>query len=675
MRNWFFCSLLALAFLAKGTCLHADQVLNYPDLVKRITDLEYLATLPQEGEKCLQWSSYDRRSKLENGKYLEWDANGDNNGHLRMEGDQMVIGEMDGPGCIWRIWSATPEQGHVKIYLDGNSVPAVDLPFIEYFNRTQAPFNYTELNHTVAMGWNCYIPIPFQKSCKIVADPGWGHYYHFTYSAFAKDTVVPTFTRNLDSDSLLALMQANDTLQNSGVRPSEHQDMRRDGKIGLKLEPGKALEVAKINGPRAITAIRARVKLPEDEEQTRNILRQLVIKITWDNDVVPSVFVPFGDFFGTAAGANEYRSLPCGLFDGEWYSYWYMPFEKMALVEVINESDSPQVLFMNVEHAELKYPIEKLARFHAKWHRDTFSAPEPERAAIDWSILNTEGTGRFCGMMLHVWNPRGSWWGEGDEKFHIDGEKFPSTFGTGSEDYFGYAWCSPILFHNGLHNQTISMGNKGHISVNRWHISDNLPFQTSFEGYIEKYFPNTRPTLYATTVYWYLAPGGKDPYAPVPVSERIGYWKPVQQYKEQGAIEGEKMKVLSCSGGTFEVQDLSIFSDSNWSGDEHLWWKNPKVGDQIALEFAVQEKGTYELRVAMTRAKDYGIFQLSLDGKKIGVPIDLYGPNVVPTGALTFSEHQLEPGKHTLSFELVGKNEKSIPNHMLGLDYILLMSQ
>ena len=61
-------------------------------------------------------------------------------------------------------------------------------------------------------------------------------------------------------------------------------------------------------------------------------------------------------------------------------------------------------------------------------------------------MLRTQGRGRFCGVMLHVWNPRGGWWGEGDEKFFVDGEKFPSTFGTGSEDYFGYAWCDPHLF-------------------------------------------------------------------------------------------------------------------------------------------------------------------------------------------------------------------------------------
>ena len=100
----------------------------------------------------------------------------------------------------------------------------------------------------------------------------------------------------------------------------------------------------------------------------------------------------------------------------------------------------------------------------------------------------------------------------------MDCEKFPSTFGTGSEDYFGYAWSSPALFQHAYHNQTISMNNKGHISVNRWHITDNVPFQRSYEGCIEKYYPNRRPCLYASTVYWYLAPDGKDPYQPVPMN-------------------------------------------------------------------------------------------------------------------------------------------------------------
>jgi hypothetical protein len=128
--------------------------------------------------------------------------------------------------------------------------------------------------------------------------------------------------------------------------------------------------------------------------------------------------------------------------------------------------------------------------------------------------------------MLHVWNPRGAWWGEGDEKFFVDGEKFPSTFGTGSEDYFGYAWGDPHFFQTPFHCQPLTPDRdwQGHNAVLRWHVADNVPFQASFSAYLEKYFGNDRPTLFAATVCWYLAPGGGDPHGPVPAAERHGYW-------------------------------------------------------------------------------------------------------------------------------------------------------
>ena len=78
---------------------------------------------------------------------------------------------------------------------------------------------------------------------------------------------------------------------------------------------------------------------------------------------------------------------------------------------------------------------------------------ESERA-IDWPFLKTEGAGRFVGLHAARVESARRWWGEGDEKFFVDGEKFPSTIGTGSEDYFGYAWCCPALFQNAYHNQT-----------------------------------------------------------------------------------------------------------------------------------------------------------------------------------------------------------------------------
>src|SRR5678815_3493866 len=75
------------------------------------------------------------------------------------------------------------------------------------------------------------------------------------------------------------------------------------------------------------------------------------------------------------------------------------------------------------------------------------------------------------------------WWGEGDEKIYVDGESFPSHFGTGTEDYYGYAWSSSERFEHAYHNQPRcdGPGNYGNTAVNRWHIMDRIPFTKDFK--------------------------------------------------------------------------------------------------------------------------------------------------------------------------------------------------
>jgi hypothetical protein len=427
-------------------------------------------------------------------------------------------------------------------------------------------------------------------------------------------------------------------------------------------------------GPAAIVAARVRVPGLPASPADRTILREIAIEARWDGEAQPSVWAPFGDFFGTAAGANGYGSLPSGLTEGGWwYCRWFMPFGESAQITVRNDGSQARRLEFEIVLAPLKKDPSRYARFHAKWHRDAFLPADPERRKIDWTMLKTQGRGRFLGVMLHVWNPKGSWWGEGDEKFWVDGEKFPSTIGTGSEDYFGYAWCNPGLFQNAFHNQTISMNNKGHICVNRWHITDNIPFQSSFEGAIEKYYPNARPTLYASTVYWYLAPGGKDPYPPLPLSERVGYWDDtqLQTVKVPGALEGERLKIVAKTGGNPQEQDMSGY-EGQWSADAHLWWTQAKPGDQLELAIPVAQAGRYKLTMQFTKAVDYGIVQLSLDGKKLSGPLDLFNNGVVPLGPVLLGEQELTPGEHKLTVEIVGANEKAVKSYMFGLDYVKL---
>jgi hypothetical protein len=662
--------LSALAISLNGAS--AQSSLSYIDLVDRLVNLEQLAVLPVAGEKGAQWSSYDRASRYDEatGKYVAWDANGDGDGFIRQEGDKFVMAEMDGPGCIWRIWSAAPKEGKVAIYLDGANEAVVDLPFIGYFNGKNEPFTRSALVHTVSRGWNNYTPIPYQKSCKIVAEKGWGQYFQFVYQTFPKGTSVPTFSRNLGVKEEQALNRANEILTRpdyTATRPYAGQEWLTERVV---VAPGQKVALPVLKGPQAITALRARLANPPGSVN-RDTLRELAIQIRWDGENEPSVWAPFGDFFGTT-GSNNYRSLPLG-HDGDdwWYSYWYMPFGKEARIEIANDGKTSREVLFEVGHAPLTKDLATLGRFHAKWHRDAFLPAEPERA-IDWTLLKTTGAGRFVGVMLHVWNPRGSWWGEGDEKFFVDGEKFPSTIGTGSEDYFGYAWCDPGLFGNAFHNQTQNDGNnRGHITVNRWHIADNVPFHTGFEGAIEKYYPNSRPTLYASTVYWYLAPGGKDPYKPSPVAERVGYAVPVQTAGVKGALEGERLKIVSKTGGNPQEQDLGGFS-GHWSGDAHLWWTEAKPGDKLVLEVPVAKAGIYHVKMQFTKAIDYGTAQLTLDGRKLGEAMDFFNPSVIPTGEMDLGIQELAAGPHHLQVEITGANEKAVKSYMFGLDYVKL---
>jgi hypothetical protein len=538
------------ALLCGGTLLPcfatAAERLTYGDLVNRLTDLEALATLPVPGEKCQQWSSYWRKSRYDEatGKYVDWDANydvpsrglagGDGVSVIRQEGEFSVLAEMEGPGVIWRIWSAQPEKGHVKIFLDGATEPAVDLSFADCFKQLvigtdpgghETPFQGQALCHKLAGGWNSYVPIPFRKSCKIVAEKGWGYFYHFTYTTYPKGTKLESFQRKLSRPETAALLRAEAFLaRRCGEDPAGKRKGEKTKEQTVAVGPGATAVVAELDGPRAITALRVKLDLPGTPADT-DVLRELCLRITWDDDAQPAVWTPLGDFFGAAPGYNKYRSLPLGMTDDGCYSLWYMPFGKKARVELVNDGKISRSVAFRITHAPLAKAAGSLGRFHAKYHRDAFLPEEPERRAIDWTMLKTQGRGRLVGVMLHVWNPRGGWWGEGDEKFFVDGEKFPSTFGTGSEDYFGYAWCSPELFENAFHNQTHNDGkNVGHVSVNRWHIADNVPFQTSFEAAIEKYFGNDRPTRYAATVYWYQAAGQPDGYGELPLAERTGWY-------------------------------------------------------------------------------------------------------------------------------------------------------
>jgi len=542
MTGLFPVLMVSLGFSAHDQPLPVAQVearpvlYSYVDLVDRLTNLEQLAELPAAGETSGEWTSRDRASAYDSvtGHYVNWGANNDGGAIIRTQSDGgAVLAEMRGPGCIWRIWAGTPVDGHVKIFLDGAGTPAVDLPFQDYFSRTQAPFSHPALVYTACKGLNCYVPIPYNVSCKVVA---YGHrntYYHFNYSTFAPGVTVPTFTRNLTAAEQSALSKVDDFFVSqlgsdpAGVRSGETITTNR-----CAIAPRQRVTPLNVSGPGAITAFKVRVRGITDPRDQWAALRALTVSMSWDGETNPSVWAPLGDFFGTACGYIPYAALPLGMQSNGWmYCYWYMPFEKRAKIVIGNDGSVTRNVEVLITRAPLTKPIASLARFHAKWNRGVYMTNNGR--SPDYRFLGTGGRGRFVGLALHVYQTvdvtPGPWWGEGDEKFFVDGEKMPSWFGTGSEDYFGFSWGTPGYFSKAYHTQALAPSGTlyapGNRALNRFQIADNVPFQASFEGCIEKWFyTNDVVTAYGTMPYWYLASGGSDVYKALPLSSRTNYY-------------------------------------------------------------------------------------------------------------------------------------------------------
>ncbi|TWT89444.1 PVC-type heme-binding CxxCH protein [Stieleria varia] len=136
----------------------------------------------------------------------------------------------------------------------------------------------------------------------------------------------------------------------------------------------------------------------------------------------------------------------------------------------------------------------------------------------------------------------------------------------------------------------------------------------------------------------------------------------------EGAIEGESLTAKT-TGGSAKPQDMSKFSADKWSGKSQLWWTGAKPADTLTLELP-PFTGVVDLEIVLTCAKDYGVVQLALDDKPLGQPIDLYDPEVITTGVLSFPKLSVVGNKHTLTAQIVGTNPQAAKSYMFAIDYL-----
>jgi hypothetical protein len=251
------------------------------------------------------------------------------------------------------------------------------------------------------------------------------------------------------------------------------------------IAPGATLELGRIEGHGRITHMWFTIAGKSEDH-----LRELVLRAYWDGAEKPAIESPLGDFFGLGFGRYvEYHSAPVAIGGVKAMNcYWPMPFAKGARLTMTNEGSEPvHSCYFNIDYRLDDEPVAEVRYFHTQY-RQAFPVPKGR----DYPILETVGRGHFVGTFLSVMANSDGWWGEGNDKFYVDGAKRPTIEGTGSEDYFCGAWDFQHAFsnpYNGvpLYTNPEKGGEKRGIlnTCYRWHILDPVPFTKSLRLVIE----------------------------------------------------------------------------------------------------------------------------------------------------------------------------------------------
>jgi hypothetical protein len=501
---------------------------------------------------------------------------------------------------------------------------------------------------------------------------------------------------------LTARFGAADDLLGGLAKPKEGRSMRttstfragRDGKYdprtdpkgdreeksnwdNFRVEPGQTHVLMDEKGPGVLTHIWMTFLGPEPQDWARNgsaTHQDMLLRIYWDGRERPAVEAPVGDFFASCFGKrSEVTSLPVVVEDADSYNcFWHMPFRKSARIEIVNQGEKPvNLLYYNIDWIKKETLPKDTPYFHAQYRQEY-----PVRKGEDYVVLDTKGKGHYVGTVLAVRTRSPAWFGEGDEKIYIDGEAKPSIWGTGTEDYFLSAWglkrTSTPFFGVPYFDQWGIVG--GHTSAYRWHVSDPLVFNTGIKVTFEHWgwiAPDENPQYqsmswnereddFSSVAFWYQA--GEPTFttrAPRARERRLPSLERTIAYARDFADASHHGQ------GGVTKQQLGFYE-----GLQLLYMPRQPEGAWLEIPIQVTKKEPLRLLLNMTKSYDFGRYQVSLNGVKLGGPIDFYSPEVT-SQEVHLLDFWPEPGTYTVRLECVGKNPQS-SGHFLGAESVRL---
>ncbi|MBE7559479.1 DUF2961 domain-containing protein [bacterium] len=392
---------------------------------------------------------------------------------------------------------------------------------------------------------------------------------------------------------------------------------------------------------------------------------RMVLRTYWDGRPYPSVEVPVGDFFG--AGFGYQSPFANALFEVSAEgrarnSFIPMPFARGARITLTNESrDNRCRVFYYVDYRKYDRLPRNLGRFHAQY-RQQFPCTDG-----NFTIVEATGEGRYLGCHLSCKNNRDAWMGEGDDMIYIDGDSFPTLYGTGTEDYFADAWGFRAFAHP-YHGLSMFLGAEWKNAVHtayRYHVQDPIVFKKSIRVTLEHGSRNDRADDWASVGFWYqkqpVSVAGTLP----PVDARLLPYPAVIDVATSVRLPGEELfGKLQAAGGPLEVQDLT---SRGMLGVRQLLFKNTRPEGRLGLMLRNPgQPANCRLRLRLCTAPDYGVWQVFVDSLPLGSPIDLYSEKVSLAKPLDLGTIRLETGEKLIELRCLGKNGWST-GRLLGL--------
>ncbi|MBC7773643.1 MAG: DUF2961 domain-containing protein, partial [Pyrinomonadaceae bacterium] len=546
------------------------------------------------------------------------------------------------------------------------------------------------LSSLKARGFNSYVPIPYAKSMKVTmclgapAEKTPGVYYQINCRNYAAGTAVDSFTPDLVAKAKSVIDEAQ--LLFADPRSPFLNPTDPITKEALIVKPGESRTVQLPKGPGAVRYMAMGIAVPSDSSIERTqVWQSMVLQAEFDGE--QTIWCPLGAFFGAGVGINKFQDWYRNVLPQKYlHCRWVMPYKDKGSFTITNTGKQTYTVQFNVVTKPYTSWDPNLMHFHAAWNYEYPIHARKAAGTKDWNYVEIHGKGIYVADTLSVMNPVGDWWGEGDEKIYVDGETFPSHFGTGTEDYYGYAWCSNELFEHPFLGQSRCDGkefgnNYGYTTISRSRSLDVIPFTKSFKFDMEVWHWREADVAYGATTYFYAMPGAKVNIKPQPENsgkDVVVPPPPPVAMKVDGAIECDKLRVVSRAGGVTAAAQGGFGLDT-WSGGNQLWVQAHKVGDFIELEVPVPAdlKGKpVKVILHATKSWDYGIVQFAVDGNQLGKPLDFFNDkahDAAATGPIELGTIPSAGEAFTLRCEVVGGNVKSEGTRsFFGLDCIVL---